>query len=76
MYAELEQKIGMYKALRSVKEKMDLGRFNVLDKDGKIDLKESVFLINRVVTAIAIANTDPELQEIKQRLDESKGSQA
>jgi hypothetical protein len=69
MNKEVEQKIAMYKALRSVKEKMDKGLLLILGKNGTPDFKESLFLINRVINAIILAGDDPDLQKTKNGLD-------
>jgi len=69
----MNNKIQMYKALRSVKEKMDKGTLVLMDKNGRPDIGETLFLINRVVNAVVIANQDPDLQDIKFNLDQSKG---
>lgn len=68
----MNNKIEMYKALRTVKEKLDKGALTVLDDRGNVDLKEFAFFVNRVVLAIFNAETDPELQDIKHRYDQSK----
>lgn len=68
---DLDNKIAMYKALRSVKDKMNKGQLMLLDEDHRPMMGEQMFLTTRVLNTILVAEQDPDLADIKWRLDQS-----
>lgn len=67
---EANRKIAIYKALRTVKDKINKGQLQIIDDDGRPMFKEFVFLLARVDHAIILAEDDEVIDEIKDRLDQ------
>lgn len=71
---EIDRKIAMYKALRTVKDKLNKGQLLLLDENHKPMFKEQMFLVTRVLNAVIFAEGDEDLDDIKWRLDQSDSS--
>lgn len=68
--ADLDRKIAMYKALRTVKDKIDKGQLGLFDPEDRLLVSEQGFVCARVIGAILLAEQDPDLADIKRRLDQ------
>lgn len=66
-----EHKVEMYKALRSVQDKITKGQFVLIDDNNRPLIKEIIFITGRVLNAVILAELDPDLHDIKRKLDAS-----